>query len=82
MKQLSNLKHKGRRLELMRLVEDQIVNKLDEKLFEKARVEEQDTGYIQGQGQGGEKINVRIVEDSHSDHEGATSPCYRQIMLR
>jgi hypothetical protein len=38
MKQMNNLKHKGRRLELMGLVEGNIVCELDKKLFEKAVV--------------------------------------------
>lgn len=48
MKQISNLKQKGLRLELMGKVEDSIIQKIDEKMTVEPRLEEQGTGYMQG----------------------------------
>ena len=49
---MSNLKQKGRRLELMHKIEDSIIDKINEQMMEKSdeRLEEEGTGYIQGQG--------------------------------
>lgn len=68
----------------MGLVEGNIVSELDKKLFEKAVILDQETDYIQGQGQGGEKMKVQIISDCNSvkDHEEIKSPCYKQIMLK